>query len=439
MDNTSSLISTPLPVVHGSGQGRLESMAVFFQRRKTAREKALQHEAESVRQSRLQREKNAESQVALGRKGAKVFYWDELEPNIWIRVPAGRDNYALIWDDYAPTQRRYDSVSNEWDLCSLFDISAKPEVFDDDHEMNEDRDSSFEYMRCLHSVAQDKSARLLITDSVEDIAKFRLGFVASSALDVCMLSAADDWVWATKLLGCHGVDGSTELRSQFPLLSKDVLRMASAPIRCFDLHLANSRIHASWPLKITLKEIGQRYYFIHVPSDNPPPFLLATTSAVTVVEIVRRDCSRSLAAIMRMLAKCGVAFRTFMQGPIVELPAQTSRTWARLGFHPKDYNFDRSDYLTYVKERNSFLRTPRARAARMAGGILARLACDAVDDATVCSGPTENVMVPGGMGECLRVVHGHEGYWDDQLSEDEIDLICGVYEITSGTVIPLFA
>ncbi|EEB90094.1 hypothetical protein MPER_11748, partial [Moniliophthora perniciosa FA553] len=172
VDNTKAKNSAPLPVVHGSGQGRYENMDTFFQRCETAREKALRVETDSIRQSRLQREKNAESRIAPGRKGAKVFIWDEVEEDVWIRVPAGRDNYSSIWEDYAPTQRRYDSVANEWDLCTLFDGGAEPEVFDDERDMNEDRDSSMEYMRSLHSTTKDKTARVLLSDSMDDIPSF---------------------------------------------------------------------------------------------------------------------------------------------------------------------------------------------------------------------------------------------------------------------------
>ncbi|ESK85127.1 hypothetical protein Moror_3595 [Moniliophthora roreri MCA 2997] len=68
----------------------------------------------------------------------------------------------------------------------------------------------------------------------------------------------------------------------------------------------------------------------------------------------------------------------------------------------------------------------------MAGGILGHLAREVVDNATICRGSTENVIAAGGLDECLYSNRDSEGYWDDQLTEDEVNLICGMYEITTG-------
>ena len=68
----------------------------------------------------------------------------------------------------------------------------------------------------------------------------------------------------------------------------------------------------------------------------------------------------------------------------------------------------------------------------MAGGIIARLACEVADVQDVLDGPSPTANEGGDQSFRLW----EEGYpcpfWDDQLNQEEIDLICGTYEIPTG-------
>ncbi|KAF7348174.1 hypothetical protein MSAN_01770300 [Mycena sanguinolenta] len=77
----------------------------------------------------------------------------------------------------------------------------------------------------------------------------------------------------------------------------------------------------------------------------------------------------------------------------------------------------------------SFFLFPRGRAALFAGGIIGRLAREDVLEVLACQGPSSEVFTSG-----VRLWDGHSSmaYWDYGLSEEEIDLICGVYEIGTG-------
>ncbi|KAJ7128159.1 hypothetical protein C8R43DRAFT_1134450 [Mycena crocata] len=43
------------------------------------------------------------------------------EDGHYIRRPGGRGTYAQLWQEYPAPQRRFDPISNEWDLCELFE------------------------------------------------------------------------------------------------------------------------------------------------------------------------------------------------------------------------------------------------------------------------------------------------------------------------------
>jgi hypothetical protein len=66
----------------------------------------------------------------------------------------------------------------------------------------------------------------------------------------------------------------------------------------------------------------------------------------------------------------------------------------------------------------------------MAGSLVARLARDVAPHNEVLYGPLDTVFVKG---FCLW--EGNRsllGYWDDKLTEDELDLTCGVYKVATG-------
>ncbi|KAJ7700968.1 hypothetical protein B0H14DRAFT_2417130 [Mycena olivaceomarginata] len=90
-----------------------------------------------------------------------------------------------------------------------------------------------------------------------------------------------------------------------------------------------------------------------------------------------------------------------------------------LGFRPKNYVPTAHDYQTYLAMREQFLQSPRGRAAKLYGGIVGRLACTVVSDEEVCRGPTDDVTSDG---TCLWDGVSASAYWDDSLTEQEIDL-----------------
>ncbi|KAJ7670201.1 hypothetical protein B0H17DRAFT_858995, partial [Mycena rosella] len=82
------------------------------------------------------------------------------------------------------------------------------------------------------------------------------------------------------------------------------------------------------------------------------------------------------------------------------------------------------DYRLYTSIRDRFLRSRRGRAALLYGGVIGRLARSVVPAEEVFRGPSEDVTIDGC---CLWDGYSVSAYWADSLTEQEIDLICGVY------------
>ncbi|KAJ7764961.1 hypothetical protein DFH07DRAFT_955790 [Mycena maculata] len=110
-DNSPAPAPFPSLPAH-SKQKENETIQAFFIRRRAANTKRMEKETLTDRQRRTQRTDHA--------KKACVFYWEE-QDGYYIRQPGGRANYTELWREYPGPQRRYDSMSNEWDLCELFE------------------------------------------------------------------------------------------------------------------------------------------------------------------------------------------------------------------------------------------------------------------------------------------------------------------------------
>src|SRR4051812_42622388 len=103
------------------------------------------------------------------------------------------------------------------------------------------------------------------------------------------------------------------------------------------------------------------------------------------------------------------------------------------------YNPDLLDYESYVLTRDTYLRQPHCRAALLAGGIVWRLAFEALGISPVLDGPTAHALKYGMRISASDASGQAHTLYDDTLTEDETNLICGVYKIYTGTGCSLFS
>ncbi|KAK0478060.1 hypothetical protein EDD18DRAFT_1087068 [Armillaria luteobubalina] len=135
--------------------------------------------------------------------------------------------------------------------------------------------------------------------------------------------------------------------------------------------------------------------------------------------------------IIRELLDRGISFNFAIPGPYRSPKAEPDPIHARIaGYRPKNYKPDHLDFVAYEWHRNAFLRSPRGRAACLMGGIVGRLARGIVSYEQVYRGPSEDVFEDGvnlqDSGQPSVTL------WDDRLTSDELDLVCGVYRIDTG-------
>jgi hypothetical protein len=122
------------PVKLGCGQLPGETWKAFFERRALKNAEKEKNESAKDRVTRLNRASANKTHQQPGRKGPRVFYWEEID-GFRIRTLWTRPETEMNYDVYKNSQRIYDAFSNAWDCCSEFEFSPR-----DEDEMDSDDD-----------------------------------------------------------------------------------------------------------------------------------------------------------------------------------------------------------------------------------------------------------------------------------------------------------
>ncbi|KAF8592246.1 hypothetical protein K439DRAFT_1313778, partial [Ramaria rubella] len=101
-----------------------------------------------------------------------------------------------------------------------------------------------------------------------------------------------------------------------------------------------------------------------------------------------------------------------------------------LGFRPPRYIPDLVDYAAYTRARDDFLGLPHTCVALLRGGIVWRLAIESLGALAALEGPSLDSVA---LGHSWKHPDGTLLY-DDEISDTEMDLICGVYGIYTGII-----
>ncbi|KAF7369714.1 hypothetical protein MVEN_00302900 [Mycena venus] len=405
------------PVERYSGQKAGETMEQFFARRALSNEATCLREDSRQKHSRLERENHArKGQVPGGNsKAARVYIW-ELCDGHYIRRAAGRSNYEDVWNDSSPSQRKYDSFHNEWD------VYVRALVVLPHHSCKAD-------LGRMHPLRDDTDAPRLPTllQSAQDVAYFRFGCMLPNEVVRPDAEALPNATVTAKVLG-----------------DKDIA-LPSAP-KDFNLRTFLAECQQFWAFDVKrlqcaqVLEFGGGGRYVMQDIDSPGPLYLVLEGATTLLEIIRRKWGPTVLDVARELVDRCIPFHLCILAYSPRLPAPSKPIlpehllpehllWSGLGYRSMDYEPSLWDYRSYLDTRWRFLRSPRGQIALRCGGIIARIARDvlAVEDALL--GPSDTATDDG---LCFWDGRNSTALWDDQLTPNEIDIICGVYHIATG-------
>ncbi|KAJ7097627.1 hypothetical protein C8R44DRAFT_989000 [Mycena epipterygia] len=288
------------------------------------------------------------------------------------------------------------------------------------------------------------SRRTEFLDTPAETLYYRYGFKLSpsvspsmgdlSPMTVCHFLGDAQWTERFSRDTSADCDIQNHISTFFRCLSR-AQKLGDVPTELYELQqqgaapLRPSRIQLRWELID-----GTTYYFLMPKSpvpDGTMPESIVVRSASSAVEILRRDWTTMEQVALNLVAR-GISFNTFSQAPPRgprpnPHPVQSYRG---LGLRPKTFQAKDADYTGYEAIRNRIFCSGRGRAALMMGGIIARLARDVVSPQSVCRGPTKDVYVDG---RCIWDGHASSpAYWDDALTDEELEIICGLYEVSTG-------
>ncbi|KAK0224271.1 hypothetical protein IW262DRAFT_1269328 [Armillaria fumosa] len=417
------------PVEKYSGQRAGEDWKSFFAHRDTENAKRAEKESENARRECQQRIDNAAKHAVPGRKGARVFYWDE-EDGFLIRWAAGRKNYDWHWGQFGAKQRQYDSFRNEWDLCEELDPQDEPtHIY-----MSDDDDSDYDGEDHYFPLDDDNDERP--QDALDDVVYCHFGFTAP-IVAVPKPSTVPEMHHVYKFVGVlqdTGVSHTTrEAMMNFFSYLLQAGNILDIPRELYDLRQHDADIHSPAAVHIQKKVLNGHLYYIlsDRQADTSPAFTILLTSAASVVEMVRRGWGPKMIDVAKKLIERGISFQAAVQDSRQRLETSfIAPCYGLLRCRPTDYKPDRLEFATYQALCKGFLRSQQGRAALLAGGILGCIAQDFISNDEVYLGPSADVLKSGiyfvADGESTPV------FWDDALTDDEIDLLCGIYKVETG-------
>ncbi|KAG2107316.1 hypothetical protein DEU56DRAFT_920576 [Suillus clintonianus] len=457
-----------------SRQKQGEDFKAFFARRRQENQRKEEMETPAQWQSRQSRERAAMNHSIPGKSSTVVVF--EWQPNddfggFRQRIRLTKAEIPMTWMSYSKSTRVYDSFHNEWDLCDALDLTSIP---DGDWEEDDfppapapapseptpappapppplssflkDIEAYFGHYEVAPSTQYTRSVERFVS-----ILHFHLGFhlAASTTTPRGRSTTFDDWARKTQWTHlCRLVgDNPTDIMS-IPDTQKDVItcfigylvtlpqtQLSDIPPDLWDLgpdsslSVSNAHIRVSF-----VQQPNQRLYIIESLSSNLVPWKLAVPDAITAVMCLRRDWGSDITKIACNLMEKGIAIKTLQPisvPPHARRPLTELHTYS-LGhvFPPEDRRLAHlrpvfADYIVYEQHRHEFLNQPRARAALLHGGLIWRLALHSLGFdvlPSVLDGISREA-VPFGL---MLDING-QTYFDDELSEEEIDFMCGTY------------
>ena len=465
---------------HGIGQRPGESFEQYRARRSIINADAAKNESSDEREKRLQRERVA-AKFDKPSRNTYVYLWcmlgdvdptvDPLDLTAPFRKHLGKKAVSEVWMCHPNSVKHYDSFLDVWDICPEDDFGKQFQI--DPHAYDELFEPDFinDAQRGSESIAQITARELdaFHADKVHSYSEpFRPSF--EHVTEVLLRRYG---IYATVLsekekndsLGAHYRHNSARVEKHFSLpdqtLSpqnfKDVVYAASAII--------TKILHKPDPKDAVTFDLVERAWDL---ADNCPSFLalpgfyyerlvvtrwsnrnalwcsvsyvderdcdfVVLVGSTTAVELLRRPEIKDRRGVVDFCVSRGIACQTpYDPHPTIIIPRSlVSSTFDDcLGWRDRAWKATTRDYDAYLDHAHDILSQPRGRAALLRGGIVWRLALEILRPQAIwCAGdgPSSDVHI---YGQVIAASHGNS-FYDDGLSDAEIDIICGTYKMPS--------
>ncbi|KAG2118592.1 hypothetical protein DEU56DRAFT_918752 [Suillus clintonianus] len=409
-----------------SRQKQGEDFKAFFARRRQENQRKEEMETPAQRQSRQSRERAAMNHSIPGKSSTVVVF--EWQPNddfggFRQRIRLTKAEIPMTWMSYSKSTRVYDSFRNEWDLCDALDLTSIP---DGDWEEDDFPPAPAPSEPTPAPPAPPPPLSSFLKDIEAYFGHYEVApstqYTPSTTTPRGRSTTFDDWARKTQWTHlCRLVgDNPTDITS-IPDAQKDVItcfigylvtlpqtQLSDIPPDLWDLgpdsslSVSNAHIRVSF-----VQQPNQRLYIIESLSSNLVPWKLAVPDAITAVMCLQANRYKDVAANLSSTSRSTPTYGTPHILARTRLPPLRISRLAR--FRPVF-----ADYIVLA-----------ARAALLHGGLIWRLASHSLGFdvlPSVLDGISREA-VPFGL---MLDING-QTYFDDELSEEEIDFMCGTY------------
>lgn len=438
------------------------AMDNFFKLRDERNARTEQNETPQQRALRLQREKNPPTTKT------RVFEWTENSEGEFVcEELIGKALRKQALEYYHGNQLRYDSFTNEWHACELWD----------DFEDDEDSDIFFTYegddcepqppspapMQAYDDDALLDNVRTIGTGDHSHLA----GQIDRRALKLQeeLLHIATVYFGYTPCIPLPNVNPLEETRQKkvCRLLGlswkqvepvKDAFSFpAVAAVADFCLRLAGNVeiLPDEWDLcdtnrqpvvqtprfkrfqpvvSIALEKPTSTLYMLDLGLNASAPWKLAMKNAADALMVCRLDQNLNEYGIVDFLLTNGIGFHTLQpSGTVLRAPGASRPSLAPLS-RLEGHKFAGHDYIAYREHCHAIISHPRGRAALMHGHFMWRIAIRSVKWEDVYKGPSGWSTNPDEM-LVVKDSSGNE-YIDDKLTMAEQEALCGTYHCLTG-------
>ncbi len=360
--------------------------------------------------------------------------------------------------EFKPTQRQYDGFWNEWDLNYEFDPSV-PDVVggdydDDDNLLYTDGEVPANQRRDEPSVDTESMGRRLTGCDLESLQP--IDFSSGSLEDVLWLyHGIHPPVAQSSQPELTAVEVQKVRKCKTALCSQNAARDADDRIAEKDLAVlvdglvargtsqqlpsgwvdlnpscpkyVGSRLNGSAFKVVKVVLAGRDECVYSITDGQEKDYELVVERASTVMMALCQRSAHTLDALAEYLCTWGMRLSTCKRLRSGQAGSRTIvRATERIPYRLKGFQLNMEDYQSYVGRRRQLFRSGEVvRAALKHGGVIWRLALEETEESYVTSGPTSRVTE---VGDYHRTADSDE-LWDEKLTEDQIDMICGAYKV----------
>ena len=394
MPNDESEVAMPEAVMPDASKSGAKPWHSFFEQRRKLRPGHLARETLERKIARLQREKAAEKHLPPGGHSTATFFrWTDADTPQRVRKQMTRNEAEQMWSLYSDRQRRYDSLTNEWDICTEFGDGPSDDDDDDDDGDDDYYRNSINTMDKWHDTLSAEYDRPIqgtehvVSWTLTDILYQRYGFKFHLFYTANAPDPQYTWLTIQKTFGLKPTTPrSDELHqpvSQF--LGHFITSPPTQPCSSMwdlgeDCATPFQAVAQDIPFQVhALTDHGICHYILSArgPS-SATPWVLEFEDPATVLECLRRQ-ERTIFELTEFLCMHGAPFNTCRPRNQLSSSSQSYRP-VTLGWRQPLHKGTRFEYNFYQERRDRLLHCPHGRAALLAGGIVWHLAMDSLVD-----------------------------------------------------------